>query len=126
MPDELTKEERLALARLDKEVPAQARLDRVSELALRKSDNERLVSVEKLKANAAADRRERIGYYLAGLAVLVVLLAIIAAIWTSADRGKAKDLQREQLRQQTAQECIRAGNIWTGDGDCLITQRVTR
>jgi len=123
MTEEITKADRLRLAALDKEVLAQARLDREHQLELARIDSNKATALEKLRSQALADRRQRIGWALAGLAIVIVLLAIVGAIWTGVDRSKSKDLQREQLRQQTAQECIRVGNIWLDGQGCLITQQ---
>jgi hypothetical protein len=114
--------ERLRLERLDQSVLAEAAAAREHELALRDSDNRRLIEVERIKAAAAKARHEQRGRILAGLAVATVVLAIIAAIWTGVDRAGAKDLLRQRQHEQTAQECIRAGNIWINDG-CLITRQ---
>jgi hypothetical protein len=112
--------------RLDAEVLAQARAEREEKLELARIESQKITKVEEIRGRAAADRRQRVGYVLAGLASVIVILGVVAAIWTGVDRTRANDLRREQLRQQTAQECIRAGNIWTGAGDCLITQRAAR
>lgn len=120
---ELTKEERLALARIDKEVLAQARAAREQEVSLRKIEADRQVQTEKVRASMAADRRQRRGYWGVGIAVVIVLLAVIAAIWTGVDRSKARDVQIQETRQKTAQACIAAGNIWLEGQGCLLTQK---
>lgn len=119
---QISKADRLRLAEVDKAVLAEAAAARKQELALRESDNQRLIQIEQIKAEAAMDRRERRGRILVGLAVVTVILAIIGAIWTGLDRAGDKDLRRQQQHEQTAQECIRAGNIWINDG-CLITRQ---
>lgn len=126
MSEELTKEERIALARVDKEVLAQARAEREHQQELARIESGKVTQIEKLRSQALADRRQRIGWALAGLGIVIVLLAIVAAIWTAVDRDRTKELQREQLRQQTAQECIKAGNIWLEGQGCLITQQGAR
>lgn len=109
--------------RLDAEVLAQARADREKDLELARINSQSITKTEELRVSDAAARRRWRGNALGGLAMVVVTAGIIIAVWTGIDRSQARDVQREQLRQQTAQECIRAGNIWTGAGDCLITQR---
>jgi hypothetical protein len=123
MTEESAEATRLLLAGLDREILAQARADREHQQELARIESQKVTSLEKMRSQALADRRQRIGWALAGLAIVIVILAIVAAIWTAVDRDRQKNLQREQLRQQTAQECIRAGNILTADGACLITQR---
>lgn len=112
---------REALSYLDAEMLTQ--IDRAKEVEIARINSEGMVKADELRAQAATDRRQRISWALAGLAVVAVLLGVVAAIWTSVDRERAVDLQRERLLQETAQQCIRAGNIWTSAGDCLITQR---
>lgn len=125
MPEEITKAERSRIDAVDKAVLAEAAAARKHELSLRDSDNQRIIQIEKIRATTAADRRERIGWSLVGLAIVVVILGIVGAIWTAVDRDRQKIIRQEQVRQQTAQECIRAGNIWTSDGDCLLTKAGT-
>lgn len=93
------------------------------EQELARIESQRAVSLEQIRVRSIADKRRRVLWVLFGLGAVTVLLAIIAAIWTGADRERAEELQRERLRQQTAQACIGAGNIWTADGDCLIAVR---
>lgn len=121
MSEEPTKADRLRLAAVDKAVLEQAAADRKQELALRESDNRRLVDIEKIHERTGADRRQRVGWVLAGLAIVTVILAIVAAIWTGLDRDRAKQIRRDQIQQETAQECIRQANIWY-DGNCLLTR----
>jgi hypothetical protein len=123
MTEEITRADRLRLAAVDKEVLAQARAEREHRQELARIESGKVTKIEELRSQALADRRQRIGWALAGLASVIVILAGIVAIWTAVDRDRTKDIQQEQLRQQTAQECIRAGNILTADGACLITQR---
>ncbi len=119
---EIGEAERVRLERLDQSVLAEAAAGREHELALRASDNQRLIEIEEIKASSLKDRRQRRGHILAGLAIMVIALAVIGAIWTGIDRASDKQLRRQQQHEQTAQECIRAGNIWINDG-CLITKR---
>lgn len=53
-----------------------------------------------------------------GGAVVVVLLALIGAIWTGVDRQHASDRRMEEIRQSTAQRCIDTGDIWIS-GNCV-------
>lgn len=122
MPEELTNAERIALARVDEAVLAEAKAVREHERELARIESGRIVDVERLRMQAGDDRRQRIGWALAGLAIVTVILVIVAAIWVAVDRDRQKQVRLEQVRQQTAQECIKAGNIWYGDS-CLIAQR---
>lgn len=109
--------------RLDAEVLAQARAERENQQELARIDSQKAVKLEEILAGSARHQRERRGYILSGLAIVIVVVAVIAATWTGVDRNGVREQHREQLRQQTAQACIQAGNIWTSAGDCLITQR---
>jgi hypothetical protein len=70
-------------------------------------------------------RRDRLGLIsevLLGLAIVTVILGIVAAIWFAVDRDRQKALRFEQLRQQTAQECIHAGNVWVDGQSCVVVR----
>lgn len=122
----MTESDRLRLDAVDEAVLAEARAAREHEQELARIESTRLVRIEELRGRSASDRRQRIGWALTGLAIVTVILAITAAVWTGVDRARGKQIQQEQIRQQTAQECIRAGNIWLENQGCLITQRGTR
>jgi ABC-type uncharacterized transport system fused permease/ATPase subunit len=121
MPEEVTEEQRLRLDAVDQAVLAEAAAERDLQLQLHKSDNERIVQLKQIDASAAADRRERRSAALIGLAIVVVLLAVIGAIWTGVDRAADKRIRLQQQKERTAQVCIQAGNIWINDS-CLITR----
>lgn len=120
--EELSRAEKLRLDAVDKAVLVEAAAGRKQELALRESDNRRQVDIEKIRERAGADRRQRVGWALAGLAIVTVILAIVVAIWTAVDRDRGKQVRQEQIRQQTAQECIKQGNIWLDGQGCLLTR----
>lgn len=123
MTDETTKAERLRLAAVDKAVLDEARHTRAHEQQMANIETERQVRLRELADEDARDRRVRTSEILVGVA-LVVVLAIITAIWTAMDRDRQKQIKLEQVRQETAQQCIRAGNIWV-NGNCVLTQRPT-
>lgn len=122
MSEEPSKAEKLRLDAVDKAVLSEAAAVRKQELAMRESDNRRLVDIEKIRERTGEDRRQRVGWALAGLAIVIVILAVVAAIWTAVDRDRAKQIRQEQLQQQTAQECIKQGNIWLDGQGCLLTR----
>ncbi len=122
-PERITDADQVRPEQLDQSALAELAAARDHELALRDSDNQRLIQTEKIKADTLKDQRQRRGYILAGLAVVVVALAIIAFLWTDLDRSREADLRRQQQQEQTARECIRAGNTWKINEGCLITQR---
>lgn len=95
---------------------------REHELALRESDNRRIVDIEKIRERTGEDRRQRISWVLAGLAVMTVILGIVAAIWSAVDRDRSKQIRQDQIQQQVAQECIRQGNIWLNGQGCLVAR----
>lgn len=121
---EITDADRARLDSVDELVFRQAQADRDKEIELRKSDNKRLVELENIRAADRKHRRQRRGYILAGLAVVFVITAIIAAIWTGVDRAGQREVREQQQHEQTAQQCIREGNIWINDG-CLLANHPT-
>lgn len=118
--------DRERLERLDEAVLKQAAAEREQEMELARIDRDKTCEIQRIRARDAADARQRRGSWGAGVAIVIVLLGIIVAIWTYTDRAGTRatfrDVQIEQTRQQTIQACIRAGNIWVSDS-CLITQR---
>jgi hypothetical protein len=119
---EITRAERIRLAGVDKAVLAEAAAARKQEQDLARIEAEKQIKIENIRADRAAHRGRRLGMVLAGLAIVTVILAVIMAIWTSIDRDRQQKIQIEKVRQQTAQQCIREGNIWA-DGSCYITRR---
>jgi len=74
------------------------------------------LALARLKKEAAAERRIWWGFFLFGLGFLVAFLAMVAAMtWNAHD----DHLQR----RKAAVVCAQAGNIWTREGDCLITRK---
>lgn len=122
MPDktpEVSAADKARLDSVDELVFRQAQAEREQQLELRRSDNKRLVNLEEIRVRDRENRRQRRGYILIGLAIVVVILGIVAAIWTGVDRAGARQVREQQQHEQTAQECIRSGNIWINDS-CLL------
>jgi hypothetical protein len=109
--------------KIDAEVLAQARADREKELELARIESSKVTTIEQIRANDRSARRTWWGGALVGLGIIIVILGVITAIWTAIDRDRGKAVRLEEVRQQTAQACIKAGNIWTAEGACLLTQR---
>jgi uncharacterized protein (DUF2062 family) len=90
---------------------------------------ERTQTEIKLAEMAAKDKEQRRIWwqeFLAGLAIMIVVLSIaagiIVAVVYSHHSDEKRQIRIEQERAKAAQECIRQGNLWYR-GDCLITRR---
>jgi flagellar biosynthesis/type III secretory pathway M-ring protein FliF/YscJ len=119
MPEKITPQDKAKIDAVDELVLRQAKAERDHQLSLRKADNDRVVRLEEIRSKDRADRRQRRGHILVGLAIVIVIVIVIGAIWTAIDRNGARQVRENQQHEQTAQECIKAGNIWIQDG-CLL------
>lgn len=59
-----------------------------------------------LKAQRSTVRWSFFGYCLSGLAVVVVILGIVGALWLNADRGGERSVERERARVDTVEACL--------------------
>lgn len=106
----------------DKVILDEADRLREHDLQMKKIEASMLDSRLRHERNLKDARRTFIGFVLAGLFVLAIVVSIAAS-----NIGSNRDANRFQERQQIrnaeiAKECIKAGNIWMND-DCLLAQK---
>lgn len=82
----------------------------------REQETERL----RIQARDREARREWWGAVLVGVAVVLVALAVIAAIFYGVQRSSANDLKIEQEHTKIVKECLDKGYSWM-NGNCIYT-----
>jgi hypothetical protein len=122
-PEKIAEAERRRLDAVDEAVLKEAQAARDLELRKHQIDNDTRLQIERLRNDIVAGRRRFWGWMLSGLAVAAIVLAGIAAIRADNDDSRREQTKQDQLRQETAQRCIAAGNIWLEGQGCLLTNR---
>lgn len=106
----------------DEQYLAELEADKV--VRLRIADNVR-ATIQRRTDNEHSSRQARrlfVGWCLGGLAGLAIALAIVGVVFVTVRNDDAAAERDKQRQAETAQTCIRQGNLWV-DGNCLLARQ---
>lgn len=83
-----------------------------------KAKREHVRQMAQIQRQIKAERREFLGSVLVGIALVVVLLAVVGAVTYGVRNGQQADTRREQERARIGVECINNGYTWV-NGTCI-------